>query len=140
MCIRDRDEAFLVDISNLSNNFAGNLTITKSQGNGTITNDDTASLAINDITVTEGDTGTVNAVFNVALTGSTSAGFSLDYATTDNSATVADSDYVAGTGTINFAGTVGEVQTITVVVNSDTAVELDEAFLVDISNLSLIHI
>jgi len=130
------DEAFLVDLSNLTNNFAGNLTVTKPQGNGTITNDDVATLAINDITITEGDLGTVNAVFNVALTGSTTSGFSVDYATADSSATIADSDYVAGTGTLNFTGTAGEVQTVTVVVNSDTTVELDEAFLVDISNLS----
>ena len=84
----------------------------------------------------ETNSGTVNAVFNVALTGSTNAPFSVDYATTDNSATVADGDYVAGTGTVNFTGAAGEVQTITVVVNGDTTVELNEAFLVDISNLS----
>jgi len=125
-----------VDISNLSNNFAGSLTISKAQGNSTILNDDVASLSINDIVITETDLGTVNAVFNVVLTGSTNAGFSLDYATTDSSATLADADYVAGTGTLNFAGTVGEVQTITVVVNGDTTVEPNEAFLVDISNLS----
>ena len=71
------DEAFLVDLSSLSNNFAGNLTFAKPQGNGTITNDDTASLTINDIVVTETNSGTVNAVFNVALTGSTDVGLSL---------------------------------------------------------------
>ena len=78
------DEAFLVDISNLSNNFASNLTITKSQGNGTITNDDVASLSVDDVTVTEANSGIVNAVFTVTLTGSTTAPFTVDYITSDN--------------------------------------------------------
>ena len=130
------NDIFHVNLNTLSNNFAGNLTIADAQGDGAISNDDVATLAINDVVVTETNSGAVNAVFNVALAGATTSGFTVDYATTDNSATTADLDYVAGTGTLNFAGTAGEVQTITVVVNGDSTVELDEAFLVDISNIS----
>ena len=58
----------------------------------------------------------------------------MDYTTTDGSATIADSDYVAASGTLNFAGTAGETQTIDVTVNGDTTLETDENFTVDLSN------
>ena len=45
-----------MDISGLSNTFAGALSITRAQGVGTIVNDDVASLSINDVSVTEGNT------------------------------------------------------------------------------------
>jgi hypothetical protein len=49
------------------------------QGVGTITNDDNApTLAINDVTVTEGDAGTTNAVFTVSLTGGTALPATVD--------------------------------------------------------------
>ena len=37
-------------------------------------------------------------------------------------------------GTLNFAGTAGETQTIDVTVNGDTTLETDETFTVDLSN------
>ena len=61
-------------------------------------------------------------------------GSSVDYTTNDGSATTADSDYVAASGTLNFTGTAGETQTIDVTVNGDTKLETDEAFTVDLSN------
>jgi hypothetical protein len=45
-----------------------NATLARAQGTGTITdNDAVPSLRINDVSVTEGDTGTINAVFTVVL-------------------------------------------------------------------------
>jgi hypothetical protein len=61
-------------------------------------------------------------------------GSDVDYTTNDDSATTADGDYVATSGTLNFAGTAGETQTISVTVNGDTKLEADETFTVDLSN------
>ena len=120
----------------LSNNFSNNLDISSAQGTGVITNDDTASLAIDDVTVTEGDSGLVNAIFTVTLTGSTSSAFTVDYATNDNTATSGSSDYISDASTLSFAGTAGETKTIVLDVEGDTIVEADELFDVDLSNLS----
>ena len=59
----------------------------------------------------------------------------LSYATADSSATAASSDYAAASGTLTFApGTT--TQTITVLVNGDTAVEGTESFLVNFFNFT----
>ena len=59
----EADENYFVNLTN-----PGNATITDGQGAGTITDDDALpSLAVNDVTVTDGDSGTVNASFTVSL-------------------------------------------------------------------------
>ncbi len=121
------DETFNVTLSAPSN-----ATITKSVGVGTITNDDAVapSLSISDVSVTEGNAGTVNAVFTVTRTPGTGAS-SASFATSNGTAT-APGDYLAQTGTVSFLA--GETsKTITVVVNGDTAVEPDETFNVTLS-------
>ena len=95
-------------------------TISDSQGLGTITNDDFPSIAINDVTITEGNSGTINAVFTVTRTGTVLQPITVNYATangTTNPAT-ARSDYVAQTGTLTFA-TTETSKTISVVINGD---------------------
>src|SRR3989442_797822 len=53
------------------------------------------------------------------------------YATADNSATVADADYVPASGTVTFApGSTN--QTVTVLVNGDTKFEPTESFFVNL--------
>ncbi|MEP3480196.1 MAG: Calx-beta domain-containing protein [Fuerstiella sp.] len=100
-----------------------------------ITDNDQATLAISDVTVTEADSGTLNAVLNVTLTGTTDAGFTVDFSTLADTATAADSDYSATTGQLTFAGTDAEVQTISIAINGDEKVELDEAFFVNLANV-----
>jgi len=129
----ESDETFWVNLSNPSNAI-----IADGQGAGTITNDDTASalpsLSINNVTVTEGDAGTVNAVFTVSLSPASDQPVSVDFATADNTAT-AGADYQANNGSLSFpAGTT--TQNITVQVNGDTADESNETFLVNLSNPS----
>ena len=102
----------------------------------TIDNDDEAELSINDVTLLETNSGTVNAVFTVTLTGSVPAGLSVDFDTANGTATTADSDYVANSGTLNFTGNNGETQTITILVNGDTTVEADETFNIELSNIT----
>jgi Ca2+-binding RTX toxin-like protein len=90
------------------------------------------SVSIDDVQITEGDGGTKVAVFTVTRTGG-SAAFDVNFATTDGSATVADSDYVANSGTLHFADGVN-TQTISVTINSDIKVEPDQTFFVNLSS------
>ncbi len=56
----------------------------------------TPTLSINDVTVTEGNSGTVTAAFTVSLSAPAGAGgVTFDIATADNTATTANNDYVA---------------------------------------------
>ena len=93
------------------------------------------SLSIADVAQAEGDADTSLMTFEVTLDKAASGAFSVQYATGDQSAT-AGSDYVATSGTLNFAGTAGEVQSFTVTINGDTASEGDETFIITLSNLS----
>src|SRR5207249_1714201 len=90
-------------------------------------------ISINDVTLTGSGSGTKNFDFTVTRSGDTSITSSVNFATADGTATVADSDYVANSGTLSFAD--GETtKTITIVVNGDTTVEPDETFSVNLSN------
>jgi len=125
--IFENTESFLVNLTN-----PVNATLADPQGLGTITNDDAApTLAINDITVAEGDTGTTNAVFTVTLTGATALPATVNFTTADNTA-AAGSDYTAVTGTLTFAPGVTS-QLITVPVLGDTLNEPNETFFVNLS-------
>ncbi len=89
-------------------------------------------LSIDDVTVTEGHSGTVNASFAVTLAPAATGTITVDYATADGTAT-APADYTAGIGTLTFpAGSTS--QTVTIPVTGDTAIEGDEAFFVNLSN------
>jgi hypothetical protein len=125
----ESDETFFVNLSNVVG-----ASVTDGQGEGTITNDDAASYSIDDVTAVETDSGTTTFTFTVTLDEAVEGGSSVDYTTTDGTATTADSDYVAASGTLNFTGTAGETQTVDVTVNGDTTLEADETFTVDLSN------
>lgn len=100
-----------------------------------ITDNDTASVAISNASITESDTGTVALVFDVTTSGLIDAGFSVDWTTADGTATAANNDYAADSGQLNFDGSDGQTQTVTVLVTGDEIVELDETFLVNLSNV-----
>lgn len=89
------------------------------------------SISINDIVVSEGDSGTKTATFTVTRTGGIAA-FDVNFATTDGSATIPDNDYVAASGTLHFGSNVNS-QTISVTISGDTKIEPDEAFFVNLS-------
>src|SRR5207249_68573 len=122
------DETFFVNLSAAVNaNLAG------SQGLGTIVNNDPQpAITINDVSVIEGNSGTTNAVFTVSLSNPSSQTISVNYATANITATLADNDYQSASGTLTFAP--GQtVQTITVLVNGDSTFESDESFFVNLS-------
>jgi hypothetical protein len=130
----ESDETFFVNLSNLQTN-GSNVTLADNQGQGTITNDDSASIAITDVTITEGNSGTTNAVFTVTLSNQVDTAVTVNYATADGTATTTDNDYI-GIATTPLTFNPGETsKTITVVVNGDTKVETNETFFVNLSNL-----
>jgi hypothetical protein len=82
------------------------------------------------VSIAEGDSGTKTLTFTVSRTGT--AAFSVGYATANGTAS-AGSDYVAASGTLNFAQ--GQTtQTVSVTINGDTVVEPNETFFVNLAN------
>ncbi len=97
----------------------------------TITDNTPLSLTINDVTVTEGNTGTANAIFTVTLSAATATTVTVNYTTADGTAT-APTDYTSATGTLTFAP--GDTtKTITVPVKGDTLNEANETFFVNLT-------
>src|SRR4029077_16748145 len=90
------------------------------------------SVSINDVTISEGNSGAKVATFTVTRSGGT-APFALNCAPSEGTATVADSDYVAASNTLHF-GASENTQTISVTINGDTKVEPNETFNVLLSN------
>ena len=94
--------------------------------------DDPPSVEVDDVAVTEGDSGTVNATFTVSLSTASGWTVTVDWATSDGTATAA-ADYTAGGGTLTFAA--GDTsKTFDVAVTGDTVEEDDETFTVTLSN------
>ena len=124
------DETFFMNLGSLAG-----ATIAKSQGTGTIINDDglaSPGISISDVTAAEGNSGTTNFNFTVSLTASSASTITVAYATTDGTAT-APTDYVAKSGTVTF--TPGQTsQTVTIVVNGDTVFEPTENFVVNLTS------
>ncbi len=89
-------------------------------------------ITINDVTVTEGDSGTINASFTVTLSASSTQTVTVAYATADGTAT-AGADYQSNSGTLTFNPGV-TTQPVTVLVNGDTLDEVNETFFVNLSN------
>jgi subtilisin family serine protease len=91
-----------------------------------------AGFSVSDATVTEGDGGTVDAVFTVTRSSGTGPA-SVHYATAAGSATAAGGDYLGESGTLSFAP--GETRkTVTVRVTGDRVGEADEHFTLLLSN------
>lgn len=123
------NETFNVNLSSPSN-----ATLADNVGIGTILNDDPIpTLSIGDVTITEGNSGTTNAVFPVTLSAASGLGVTFSYTTIDGSA-VAGSDYVAKSGSLTIPP--GFTSTnITVTVDGDLLIEADEVFYVYLSAL-----
>ena len=128
------DETFTVNLSNA----VGNATIADAQAVATIVNDDRtatpppARISIDDVTMAEGNAGQTAFRFTVSLDGAQSGPVTVDFSTANGTAT-APGDYVAGSGTVNFAP--GETaKTVTVQVNGDTRKEANETFTVNLAS------
>jgi uncharacterized protein len=96
----------------------------------------TLYLSITDTSGAEGDSGTTPFFLTVTLNQPAGPeGVSFNYATADGTATVADSDYIARSGTITFDEGQREL-TLSVDVVGDETVEPDEVFYVNLSEVS----
>lgn len=91
------------------------------------------TLIINDTSGLEGDVGTSARSFTVTLSDELADSVFVDYATVDGSATTADGDYVAKSGTLEIpAGT--KTASVSVTVKGDAKFETDETFRVVLSS------
>ncbi len=122
------DETFNVTLSNIVGATASTTTAP-----GTILNNDgLPGLVINDVSLLEGNSGAVNAVFTVSLSAPSGQTVTVLYATSNGTAQ-AGLDYSSASASITFAP--GQtVQQVTVQVLGDTAVESEENFFVNLSN------
>lgn len=126
----ETNETFNFTLSNPTNATLGDATAI-----GTITdNDAQPALAIADATITETNAGSTNVTLTVSLSAASGRSVTVDYATANGTAT-AGSDYTARSGTLTFAAG-ALTQTFTVAVLGDTSDELDETFLVNLTNPS----
>jgi hypothetical protein len=90
------------------------------------------ALSIGDAAAVEGNTGSVDATFEVSLSQPSSSTVTVAFAAVPGTAT-AGNDYLPASGTLTFAPGVTE-QAVAVAVLGDTLVEPDETFGVDLSS------
>ena len=128
----ETDESFSLNFSNAINGSISTTSVT-----GTITNDDTApapslpSLVVGSASLTEGNSGTTPMVFTITLSAVSTNAVTLNYATSDGTAT-AGSDYNATSGAITFNP--GELtKSVSVNVTGDSTYESDETLKLTIS-------
>jgi len=92
----------------------------------------TPLVTIDDVTVTEGNSGTRNAVFTARLSAASSQAVAVNYATANGSATAgSDYQFVSGTLTIPAGQT---TETFIVRINGDRLPEPNETFFVNLSS------
>ncbi len=122
------DETFLVNLASATGAF-----LVDNQAIGTIRNDDSTVFSVNDVTHVEGNSGTTSYTFTVVLSSPSSQTTTVQYATADGTALISDGDYQAASGTLTFAA--GDLsKTVTVLANGDAKNEVDETFVVNLTN------
>jgi hypothetical protein len=126
----ETNEVFVVYLGGLTNATFGD-----SQAVGTIV-DDEPRISISDVSKKEGKKGqTTLFVFTITLSAAYDQAVTMSFQTVNGTATTADNDYVAKTGTLTFAA--GETsKTITIEVKGDSKREADETFYLDLFGLS----
>ena len=97
-------------------------------GTGTINNDDSAAVTVNDASASEGDSMT----FTVTLDQAVQGGLKVTPGFTDGTATEG-TDYDENTSALSFTGTANETKTFTVSTTGDTSVEANETFRVGLT-------
>ena len=124
--VDEANETFSVDLANPSE-----ATIGDGHAVGTIIDNDGPAISIDNVSVTEGNVGTVTANFTLSLSAPSPQEVTVEYETIDDTATAGE-DYVAVDAVASFASGQTEQQ-LSVTVNGDTADELDESFFIALS-------
>ena len=102
-----------------------------------LTNTALPNITINDVSTAEGNSGPKTFSFTVSLSyPAPSGGVSFDIATADNTATTANSDYTAQSQTGQTIPAGSSTSTFAVSVNGDSAVEPNETFFVNVTNIA----
>lgn len=91
------------------------------------------TLSINDVSLSEGNSGTTNFNFTVSLSAPVAQPVTVDFATAGSSAT-SGVDFIANSGTVTFPANNNTPQTVTVQVVGDINFEQNEVFFVNLSN------
>ena len=128
----ESDETFTVTLT--ASSFPAGVSLgMDSAAIGTIEDNDTAAVSVvAGDPVTEGG----DATFTVSLSGAVSAPVTVNWSTSDGTATVG-SDYAAGSGTVTFRTGTTTPQTLTVATVDDALAEADETFTVALTALGL---
>lgn len=137
--VDENTEVYFVNLSSPSN-----ATLADSQGSVTIVDDDTTgggggggtpTISISDVTIGEGDSGLTPATLVITLSQASSQPVTVDYTTSDSSATFNGSDYQSRSGTLVFnAGETTKNLELNVV--GDAVDEPNEIFHLNLSNAS----
>jgi hypothetical protein len=91
------------------------------------------TVSIKGVTQSAGDSGTTPFSFTVSLDSSSTLPISVDYSTSDGTASVTDNNYQPQAGTLTFSpGQTSE--TITILVNADSPPHGNETFFVNLAN------
>ena len=127
----ENDEGFSVTLSS-----AVNVNLLDGTASGGITDNDLApTVSVNDVTITEGDSGSSNLAFSVTLSAASGKTITLDYATSADTATAGVDFTATSSSQLTFAP--GETsKTVNVPVLGDTLQEPDEAFNLSLSALN----
>lgn len=113
------------------------LMIGDSQGIGTIENNDTAALTIDNESITEGTgAGTTTLTFDVSVNAAVEGGFDVAFSDLGIDTEGAADYSVTTVSPLSFAGAAGETQTISVDIIRDATVENDETFTVTLGAIS----
>ena len=117
------DESFTVDLAN-----PVNATISDRQGQGTINNDDSTSVSIDDVSHSEGDAGSTLYTFTLSLSEGVAEDVTVVVDTADITATVVDGDDSGVSNQIvTFSAGDSLSETITINVSGDTKAKLTRA-------------
>ena len=109
------------------------------QAIGTIIEDEPTLYMLSSPSIFEGNSGTTPLSFTLTLSAPYDVPVTVHFATQDGSATSADGDYQATSGTATIAAG-ATTTTVTINVKGDEKVEADETFLVTLSNASSAYI
>ncbi len=109
-----------------------NAVISDGSGVGTIINDDAApTMSAANVSITEGNSGTANAVMTITLSGASSQPVVVNYATANG--TAAGDDYTATSGSVTFAPGV-TAMTVNIPVSGDVLNEASDTVLFNLTS------
>ncbi len=132
---RDGDVVYrvrLVDAVSLDSNYLGvtsdSLTLTN------LDDEPLPQIVVSSPSIVEGDSGTHQLIFEVSLSHASSTPVTVQYATADGTATIANNDYIARSGTLTFSPGTSLRRFVAIDVVSDLTAELDETLLLNLSD------